>query len=321
MRAVAIHRYGPAEALTLTELPAPTPGESEILVRVRAAGVNPVDWKIRSGMLKWVLWLRFPFVPGFDISGDVSEVGPGVTRFRPGDEVYGLLGPPRAGGYAELAVAPESAVATKPRSLSHVEAASMPVAALTALQALRDLGRLQPGQAVLINGAAGGVGSFAVPIARALGGRVTGVCSAENVEFVRGLGAETVIDYAREDFTASVERYDVVFDAVAKSSFGRCRQILTAAGTYITTLPTPGVLIRGYLLQPLLRPLGARRRARTLFAKARPADLEFLATLADDGSLKPVIDRVFPLDQARRAHERSESERARGKIVLDLTQA
>ncbi|MFO0891338.1 MAG: NAD(P)-dependent alcohol dehydrogenase [Isosphaeraceae bacterium] len=318
MRAVVIHEYGSPEKLTLTDLKTPAPGANEVLVRVRAAGVNPVDWKIRSGMLKWILWLKFPFVPGFDISGEVEATGPGVTRFRAGDPVYALLGPPRAGGYAELAVAPESAVALKPRSLSHLEAASMPVAALTALQAFRDLGHLQPGQRVLINGASGGVGSFAVQIARALGGHVTAVCGPTNVDFVRGLGADQVLDYTRDDFTSRAERFHVILDAVAKSSFARAREVLTTAGTYITTLPTVDVLLRGYALAPVLRLFGKKQRARTLFARARSADLEFLARLADDGKLKPVIDRVYPLEQVREAHERSESERARGKIVLDL---
>jgi NADPH:quinone reductase-like Zn-dependent oxidoreductase len=318
MQAVAINEYGSKDILILAELPSPLPGAKEVRVRVRAAGVNPVDWKIRSGMLRWILWLRFPWVPGFDISGEVESVGAGVTRFRPGDEVFALLGPPRAGGYAELAVAPESAVALKPRTLSHVETASLPVAALTALQALRDLGRLRPGQSVLVNGASGGVGSFAVQIAKALGGVVTGVCGPSNVDLVRTLGAERVLDYTRDDFTRGDDSYQVILDAVAKSTFARCRRVLAPEGTYITTLPTPDVLLRGYVAQPILRLFGEGRRCLTLFAKARSVDLEFLARLADEGSLKPVIDRVFPLEQVREAHERSESERARGKIVLEV---
>ena len=216
MRAVAINEYGPSEKLTLVDLKEPSPRPDEVLIRVRAAGVNPVDWKIRSGMLKIVLWLKFPFIPGFDISGDVAAVGSRVTRFKPGDPVYAMLGPPRGGGYAELAVAPESAVVRKAHSQSYIEAASMPVAALTALQGLRDLGRLKPGQSVLINGASGGVGTFAVQIARALGARVTGVCGPKNVGLVRSLGAEMVLDYTKEDFTAPGKAYDVILDAVAK---------------------------------------------------------------------------------------------------------
>ena len=318
MRAIVIREYGSSEKLTLVEQEAPRPGPEEVLIRVRAAGVNPVDWKIRSGMLRLVLRLRFPFVPGFDISGEIVAIGSNVTRFKLGDQVYALLGPPRAGGYAELAVAPESAVALKARSQSHIEAASMPVAALTAIQALRDLGRLKPGQSALINGASGGVGTFAVQIAKALGAQVTGVCGPSNIELVRSLGADQVLDYTKDDFTKRDEIYDVILDAVATSSFGKCRKVLAPRGTYITTLPGLSVLINGYVLLPLLRIVGEQRRAKTLFAKARSADLEFLASLADEGKLKAIIDRVYPLEQARAAHERSETGRARGKIVLEI---
>src|SRR5271157_5665324 len=313
MRAIVINGYGTSEQLTLTDRDEPRPGPRGVLIRVRAAGVNPVDWKIRSGMLKLVLWLRFPFIPGFDISGDVEAVGSQVTRFKPGDPVYAMLGPPRGGGYAELAVAPESAVARKAPSLSYSEAASMPVAGLTALQGLRDLGRLMPGQSVLINGASGGVGTFAVQIARA-----PGVCGPQNVELVRSLGAETVLDYTKEDFTAPAKIYDVILDAVARSSFAKCQRVLAPAGTYVTTLPSVDVLIRGTVLLPLLGLVGQYQRARTLFAKARWRNLEYLASLADEGKLKPVIDRVYRLDQARAAHDQSESERTRGKIVLEI---
>jgi NADPH:quinone reductase-like Zn-dependent oxidoreductase len=318
MRAVGINDYGGSDRLTLMELPDPRPGPGEVLIRVRAAGVNPVDWKIRSGMLRLILRLKFPFVPGFDISGDVAAIGWGVARYKPGDRVYALLGPPRGGGYAELALAPESAVATKASSLSYIEAASMPVAALTALQSLRDLGGLKSGQSALINGASGGVGTFAVQIAKALGARVTGVCGPANRELVLSLGADEVLDYTRDDFTTRGKVYDVILDAVAKSSFRKCRKVLSPNGTYITTLPNADVLFRGYVLQPFLSLLGPGRRARTLFARARSADLEYLSELADQGKLKPVIDRVFPLDQARAAHDYSETERARGKIVLEI---
>ena len=328
MRAVVINEYGPSEKLTLVDLKEPGPRPDEVLIRVRAAGVNPVDWKIRSGMLKLVLWLRFPFIPGFDISGDVEAVGSQVARFKPGDRVYAMLGPPRGGGYAELAVAPESAVARRAHSQSYIEAASMPVAGLTALQGLRDLGRLKPGQSVLINGASGGVGTFAVQIARALGARVTGVCGPQNVELVRSLGAETVLDYTKEDFTAPGKAYDVILDAVAKSSFAKCQRVLAPAGTYVTTLPSVDVLIRGTVLLPLLSLVGQYQRAMTLFAKARWQDLEYLASLADEGKLKPVIDRVYPLDQAAQRMTRASPSEPGGrsswrlgerKAVLDQT--
>ncbi len=318
MHAVVIKAYGSSENLTVVDLKEPTPGPQDVLIRVRAAGVNPVDWKIRSGMLKFVLWLKFPFIPGFDISGDIEAIGSAVTKFKPGDAVYAMLGPPLGGGYAEFAVAPESAVARKAESQSYIEAASMPVAALTALQGLRDLGGLKAGQTALINGASGGVGSFAVQIARALGARVTGVCGPKNVDLVRKLGVDQVVDYTTEDFIAAGNTYDVILDAVAKSSFASCRKILAPAGAYVTTLPGVDVMVQGMVVLPLLRLIGQRQRALILMAKARSQDLEYLADLADAGKLKPIIDRVYPLDQARAAHDQSETERTRGKIVLEL---
>ena len=170
----------------------------------------------------------------------------------------------------------------------------------------------------MINGASGGVGTFAVPIARALGARVTGVCGPTNRELVQSLGADEVIDYTRDDFTKRGETYDMILDAVAKSSFGKCRKVLAPTGTYITTMPNLDVLLRGYVLQPIVSLFGRSRRAKTLFAKARSADLEYLSQLAEEGKLRPVIDRVFPLERAREAHDYSESERARGKIVLEI---
>jgi NADPH:quinone reductase-like Zn-dependent oxidoreductase len=320
MRAIVINGYGSSDQLTMAELGDPQPGPTELLIRVRAAGVNPIDWKIRKGMLKLVLHLKFPFIPGFDISGEVAAVGSGVTRFKVGDPVYALLGPPRGGGYAELVLAQESATAHKASTLTYIEAASMPVAALTALQSLRDLGGLKPGQSALINGASGGVGTFAVQIAKALGARVTGVCGPANVELVKSLGADQVLDYTQDDFTSRGEIYDVILDAVAKCSFQSCRKALSPRGTYVTTLPNVDVLFRGMVLQPFLSLLRQRQlqRAKTVFVKARSTDLEYLSGLADQGKLKPVIDRVFTLERVRAAHDYSESERARGKIVIEV---
>jgi NADPH:quinone reductase-like Zn-dependent oxidoreductase len=213
-------------------------------------------------------------------------------------------------------VAPESAVARKPEVLSFEEASSLPVAAITALQALRDLGKLTAGKSVLINGASGGVGTFAVPIAKALGaGRVTGVCGPRNLELVRGLGADAVIDYTREDFTRRPERHDIILDAVARSHFTACRRVLGESGTYITTLPMPGAMLWS-VLGPIAGLLGSGKRAKVIVAQARAADLEFLGQLASEGKLRPVIDRVFALEEVKEAHEASEAERARGKLIL-----
>jgi NADPH:quinone reductase-like Zn-dependent oxidoreductase len=318
MKAVVIDGYGTSDRLQLRTVETPKAAQGQVLIRVHAAGVNPIDWKIRRGLFRPVLWLRPPIILGCDVAGVVEEVGSGVTRFHRGDPVFALLTPGRhgPGGYAELAVAPQSAVARKPESLSFEEAASLPVAALTALQSLRDLGRLPPGGSVLINGASGGVGTFAVMIARALGAaRVAGVCGPSNVDFVRGLGADPVIDYTQADWTRQPGQYDVILDAVAMSSFTACRRRLGPRGVYVTTLPMPGTVFWGAAL-PIAGLLGVRRRVRIVLARGRSADLELLGRMADQGQLRPVIDRVLPLDQAKAAHDYSETERARGKIVL-----
>jgi NADPH:quinone reductase-like Zn-dependent oxidoreductase len=318
MKAVVIDGYGTSDRLQLRTVETPKAARGEVLIRVHAAGVNPIDWKIRRGLFRPVLWLKPPIVLGCDVAGVVEETGSGVTRFRPGDPVFALLTPGRhgPGGYAEFAVAPESAVARKPVSLNFEEAASLPVAALTALQSLRDLDRLPAGGSVLINGASGGVGSFAVMIARALGAaRVAGVCGPANVGFVRGLGADLVIDYTQADWTRQPGRYDVILDAVAMSSYRACRRLLGPRGVYVTTLPLPGAVFWWAVL-PVAGLLGVRRRTRIVLARGRSADLELLGRMSDQGQLRPVLDRVLPLDQARAAHDYSETERARGKIVL-----
>jgi len=286
-------------------------------VRVRAAGVNPVDWKIRRGDLRLILWIRFPYVPGGDVAGEVVEVGSGVTRFKAGDAVVAFVDLGRGGGYAELAVVKESAAAIKPQSLSFAEAASLPIAACTALQSLRDLGGLREGGSALINGGAGGVGHFAVQIAKALGARTAATCGPSNVAFVESLGADVVIDYTREDFTRRHERYDVVLDAVAMSSFSRCRHLLNVGGTYVTTLPGPGVLFWG-ALGSVARVFGRASQARFVMVRPEGADLALLGELAGQGRLRPTIGRTFPLERAREAHDASEQGHVRGKIVLEI---
>ncbi|MGP0067077.1 MAG: NADP-dependent oxidoreductase [Isosphaeraceae bacterium] len=317
MKAIVIDGYGWSDRLRLDDRPDPRPSAGEILVRVGAAGVNPVDWKIRRGDLRLILWLRFPYIPGGDVAGEVVEVGPGVTRFKPGDAVVAFVDLRRGGGYSELAVVDESAAALKPGALSFVEAASLPIAGGTALQALRDEGGLEGGGSVLINGGAGGVGHFAVQIARAFGATAIATCGPSNVEFVQSLGADTVVDYSREDFTRRRDQYDVVFDAVAKSSFPACRHLLKPGGTYVTTLPAPGTLFWS-ALQSTAGLFGRARRAKFLVVARSGADLAFLGQLADQGKLRPTIGRTYPLDRAREAHEESERGHTRGKIVLEV---
>ena len=317
MKAIVIEGYGGADRLLLRERPDPRPGAGEILVRVRAAGVNPVDWKIRRGDLRMVLRIGFPYVPGGDVAGEVVDVGAGVTRFRPGDAIVAFVDMKRGGGYAELAVVKESAAAPKARSLSFTEAASLPIAAGTALQALRDSGGLREAGTTLINGAAGGVGHFAVQIARALGAVPTAVCGPANVDFVKSLGADAVIDYSRDDFTRRAEQYDVVFDAVAKSGFAICRHLIKPGGCYVTTVPSPGVFL-WLPVHSIAGLFGRVKKAKFLMVRPQGSDLAYLGALADEGRLRPTIGCTFPLERAREAHEASEAGHSRGKIVLEI---
>jgi len=317
MKAIVIDGYGGSDRLHARERPDPTPGAGEILVRVRAAGVNPVDWKIRRGDLRLFLRVRFPHVPGGDVAGEVVELGPGARRFKSGDAVVAFVDMARGGGYAELAVVKESAAALKPQSLSFTEAASLPIAACTALQGLRDVGGLRQGGSALINGGAGGVGHFAVQIAKALGATTAATCGPFNVAFVESLAADLVIDYSREDFTRRAEQYDVVFDAVAMSSFGACRHLLNPGGSYVTTLPGPSVFFWA-AVQSAARMFGRSKQARFLMVRHEGADLAFLGELADAGRLRPSIGRTFPLERARDAHDASEQGHTRGKIVLEM---
>jgi NADPH:quinone reductase-like Zn-dependent oxidoreductase len=317
MKAIIIDGYGGSDRLRLAEQPDPRPDAGEILVRVHAAAVNPVDWKIRRGELRLFVRLRFPYIPGGDIAGEVVGVGPGASRFQPGEAVVAFVDPRRGGGYAELAAVKESAAALKPRSLGFAEAAALPIAGGTALQALRDVAGLGEGGSVLINGGAGGVGHFAVQIAKALGAKATATCGPSHVAFVESLGADAVIDYSREDFTRRTERFDVVFDAVAKSSFGACRHLLEPGGTYVTTLPDPGVLFWG-AVQSIAGLLGRAQRAKFLMVRPEGADLAFLGQLADQGRLRPILDRTLPLERAREAQDASEGGHVQGKIVLEI---
>jgi NADPH:quinone reductase-like Zn-dependent oxidoreductase len=314
MRAVVIDRYGGSDVLEVREVAVPMARPGEVLIRVRAAGVNPVDWKIRRGDIRPFVPRHFPFIPGGDVAGEIESAAEGAKRYRLGTPVYALCGAAGGGGYAAFVAVKEDHVARKPEAWSFEEAAAVPIAGLTALQALRDLGRLHPGQSVLINGASGGVGHLAVPIARALGAKViAATCGPRNVDFVRGLGADPVLDYTRDDFTKQSASYDVLFDAVATSSFPACRLVLKPSGTYISTLPSPSVLF--WSAAQAVR-FGPHQRARFIHVRPSGADLDYLARLADEGRLHPTLDRVVPLDHVAEAHTASEGGHTRGKIVL-----
>jgi NADPH:quinone reductase-like Zn-dependent oxidoreductase len=344
MRAAVLTGYGGVERLELREVSRPEPGSGQLLIRVRAAGVNPIDWKIRQGRLRLLLPARFPLVLGFDVAGEVAAIGPEVAAFEPGDAVYAMLDGRHGGGYAEYAVTGQATAAAKPEELSWEEAAAVPLAALTALQALRDLAGVQRGERVAVLGAAGGVGHFAVQLAAALGARVTAVAGPGHQDFVRRLGAERAVDYTREDFSAlehsgddgaagdaadrrtaggpgdpgaDSEDFEVVFDAAGAYGFDACEPALAPGGIYVTTRPGPAIFIAK--LRAALSRLVDRanaRRAAVLHTRPRGNDLEALADLIAAGRLRPAIDRVYRLDEVRQAHAASQAGHPMGKIVL-----
>jgi NADPH:quinone reductase-like Zn-dependent oxidoreductase len=317
MKAAVLDGYGGAESFSVREVAAPTVGPGQVLVRVRAGSVNPIDWKIRQGKLRWLLPARFPLVTGYDLAGEVEAVGPEVTRFAPGDAVYGMALGRHGGAYAELALARESALAAKPPSLSFEEAAVVPMAGLTALQALRDLGELAAGERLLVNGGSGGVGHFAVQLGAALGARVTAVASGRNQDFLRELGAETVFDYERQDFTREEGEYDVVFDVASTRDYRACDYVLAEdGGVYVATLPSPSRVFWA-VLTGLGRPLGGRRRAGIVSVRPRAADLDLLAHLIAQGKLRPVVAEAFPLEELGRAQAAAERG-VRGKVAVSV---
>lgn len=317
MHAVGFCRYGSPEVLEALDLAQPSLTPTSVLIRVVAAGVNPSDPLFRSGGLRFFVRIKMPFVPGLDIVGIVEEVGSAVTHFRPGDAVYAMLPNTTMGGYAEYAAVDVKSVAPLPSHLTFSEAAAVPCAALTALQALRDVVSITSGTKVLINGASGGVGSFGVQIAKALGAHVTAVCSTRNIDFVRGLGADDVIDYSQTDVTAVKSRYEVVFDAVGLYPFAKWKKLLNPRGPLVTVNP-----IIGNPLQKFLTRFDRKgRQLKSLFVEPKGSDLESLNVWIESGMVRPFIDQCYPLNQAAAAHQYSETKRVRGKPVLIVDEA
>jgi NADPH:quinone reductase-like Zn-dependent oxidoreductase len=318
MQAIVGTEYGSPDCLELREIDRPVAGEGEVLVRVRAASVNPLDFHVMRGtpyLVRATEGLRRPKVPvrGVDAAGIVEEVGAGVTHVEPGDEVFGS----HAGAFAEYVCG--RTFVRKPAGITFEQAAAIPVAGCTALQALRDKGRLASGQKVLVNGAAGGVGTFATQIAKGLGAEVTGVCGTRNVELVRSLGADHVVDYTQADYTRSGARYDVILDAAGTHSLSANRRVLTPEGTVVLV----GAVHFGNWAGPLVAPVKAivlsrfsRQTFAPLLAKIVREDLEQLAGLADAGTLVPVIDRTYPLRETADALRYLEEGHARGKVVV-----
>ena len=332
MKAVIAESYGGPEVLELTDVPVPQVGPNGVLVRVHASSVNPVDWKLRQGRVSALWTLRFPVIWGCDFSGVVEQVGSTATLFKPGDEVYGFKHGPVAktyrGTYAEYAVAPESILARKPAKLSHEEAAAIPLAALTAWQALVDQGGLQNGQKVLIHAAAGGVGVFAVQIAKALGAYVAATAGARNQDFLRELGADLPIDYSRENFADQLSGYDLVLDGVGQSVWQSSLRVLRRGGKLVTlVIPIPeaksgklrffSTALAG-VIGGWARALLAGRRLLVTRGEPRGGELEKINALIESGRLRPVIEKIFPLEQIAEAHRLSESGHVRGKLVITV---
>ena len=320
MKALVQDRYGSSEVLHLRDIDAPRVGENDVLLRVRAAALHMGDWHLMTG-LPYLVRLGFglrgpkPAVRGMDVAGRVEAVGKGVTEFQPGDEVFGVC----TGALAEYACAHKDKLLRKPSNLTFEQAAAVPTSASTALQALRDSGGLQPGQKVLIIGAGGGVGLFAVQLARALGAHVTGVCSTTKVDWVRSLGADDVIDYTRQDFTALAQRYDLILDTAGNRPLSLLRRALTPQGTLVLVGGEEGGRWFGgneRQLQALALSPFVRHKLRGLLALARKEDLVFLKELIEAGKLMPVIDKTFPLREGREAVHYLEGGRARGKVVV-----
>ena len=315
MKAVVQVGYGSADVLTLKEIDTPVIADDDVLVRVQAASLAAGDYFGMRGMPFPIrMYIGFPkpkkdFVVGADLAGRVEAVGRNVTRFRPGDEVFGQC----SRACAEYTCAGEDKLVHKPRGLTSEQAAAVPTSALTALHALRDHGKVKPGQKVLINGASGGVGTFAVQIAKVLGAEVTGVCSTGNVDTVRAIGADHVIDYTREDFTRGEPRFDLILDNAASHSFAECRRVLAPGGIL---MPNSGHAGMGYVVKAFALSLFLRRQGRSFVSLPNQADLVTLKELLEAGRVTPVIDRTYPLSEALEAFRYLDQGHARGKVVI-----
>lgn len=305
INAIQVHDYGDTDQLKLEQIPQPEPQEGEVLVRVYAAGVNPVDWKIRSGLMKAFRPSTFPYVPGADLAGVVEKVGPGVTVFQPGQEVFGRSS---NGSYAQYSIAPSNALALKPKTLSFEEAATIPVGATTAWQGIFDHGKLQAGQRVLVLGGAGGVGIFAVQFARWKGAHVISTASTGNVDFVRSLGAEKVVDYTKTRVADEIHDVDLVFDTVGGEALASVWPTLKRGGTLVSIAGQPD--------EAKARELGVR--ATRFSSQVNSELLSTFAQLITEGQVKAVVGAAFPLSEAGKAQVLSQGGHGRGRIILNI---
>ena len=321
MKAIVYESYGPPEVLRVSNVEAPTTKNNEVLIRVRAAAVTTTDVNLRGGdkFMRLAFGLRKPkrTVLGTEFAGEVEATGKDVHRFREGDQVYGATGG-RFGAHAEFICLPgDGPLANKPANVSYEQAAAICEGCMTALPFLRDKGKIQRGHIVLINGASGAVGAAAVQLAKSFGAHVTGVCGPTNVDLVKTLGADTVIDYTEEDFTTTGQTYDIIFDAVGKSSFARCKASLSRGGIYLSTVPSAALY--AHMLLTTIR----NKKAKVAATGLRPArkkikDLDFLRNLTEAGTLQPVVDRCYPSDQIAEAHRHVETGHKKGSVVVTL---
>ncbi len=331
LKAIVYTKYGSPDVLQLKEVEKPMPRENEVLVKIHAASANPADWhlmraepflaRLENGLLK-----PKNTKLGADIAGRVEAVGRNVTQFQAGDDVFGCMSLNEMRSFAEYVCANEDALALKPARMTFEQAAAVPLAAFTALQGLRDKGQIQQGQKVLINGASGGVGTFAVQIARAFGAEVTAVCSTRNLDIMRSIGADHIIDYTKEDFTKSGQRYDVIIDNVGNRSLSEYRRVLTPNGKYVLIggggvndnrwMGPIGPVIKTLLLKPFIS-----QEMKMMLADVTKEDLTILADLMQSGKVTPVIDKTYPFSEIREAIRYVETGRARGKVIITVANA
>jgi NADPH:quinone reductase-like Zn-dependent oxidoreductase len=325
MKAIVYTKYGPPDVLKLEEVPKPPPSDDEVLVKVHAAAVNYGDWAILRGkpfvvrLMSGGLLKPKHTILGADIAGRVEAVGGNVKQFRPGDEVFGDISACGFGGFAEYVSVPETALALKPANISFEEAAAVPMAGVVALQGLRDQGQIQAGQKVLIVGASGGNGTFAVQIAKSFGAKVTGVCSTRNVDLVRSIGADQVIDYTREDFTTSGQRYDLILAAGGYRSIFDYRRALSPKGTYVMVGGAMAQVYEAMILGPFISMTGSKKMVN-LAAMPNQEDLVFVKGLLEAGKVVPVIDRRYPLSEVAQALRYYGEGHSQGKVVIAVEQ-
>ena len=324
MKAIVYRHYGPPDVLSYEDTATPIPADNEVLIKVRAASVNPYEWHFMRGtpyLIRLFAGLRAPkdIRLGSDVSGDVEAIGRNVTQFKPGDLVFGSC----RGAYADYTCASESALAIKPQNVTFEQAASVPIAAFTALQGLRDKAHIQPGQKILVNGASGGVGTFAVQIAKSFGADVTGVCSTRNVEMVLSIGANRVIDYTKQEFTGAAQHYDIIFDAIGNHSMSACSRVLNPQGVLVMA----GAPAGNWMIGPIIgRAIQARVLSRIgsrsfvgLHAKPSKDDLITIGELMQAGKITPVIDRTYRLSETPEAIRYLEQGHARGKVIITVS--